>query len=169
MEISANNLRLLEPTAPENLVPSSWWWVWVAIIATIGCVAALIWWIRHRKHAPSRRAPNTKAIAFAEAVAALTQLPPRNPRETATSVSLILRRYLARITDDPALYETHEEFIARHDALAGLPTEARNHTATTFSHLASLKYAPTTLTEEPTDIINQAKQLLRILNSAPAG
>jgi len=38
--------------------------------------------------------------------------------------SLILREYLSSAAGDPALFETHEEFISRHDALQSLTPDA---------------------------------------------
>ena len=55
--------------------------------------------------------------AFAEACAAMAAISTADVRDAAVLSSLILRKYLATAAGDPALFETHEEFVARHDAL----------------------------------------------------
>ena len=59
-----------------------------------------------------------------------------------------MRRYLAACLAEPALYETHEEFILRGDALTKLPAGAREHLNPLLTRLAELKYGPSG--EDPT-------------------
>ncbi len=44
--------------------------------------------------------------------------------------------------NEPALYETHEEFVGRHQGLKDLPEDVRLETGTFFGKLAAMKYAP---------------------------
>ena len=54
---------------------------------------------------------------------------------------MILRRYLAGTAQDPALYETHEEFSRRFNSLSGISAEHRMSTKKLLEKLASYKYA----------------------------
>src|SRR5690606_23328585 len=78
--------------------------------------------------------------AYALAQHDLQAVPEGGDQLAATQVPLVLRRYLGTVCGDPALFETHEEFISRHAALANYPEDLRNVTAEGFSHLARLKY-----------------------------
>ena len=42
----------------------------------------------------------------------------------------------------PALFETHEEFVGRHEALQGLPDDVKTDAGSFFGKLAARKYAP---------------------------
>ena len=83
--------------------------------------------------------------------------------EAATAVSITLRRYLAVASGDPALFETHEEFVARHQSLASYPEDLRSSTAEGFSHLARLKYGREA-TGDPVALYSAARQLLERLH-----
>ena len=73
-----------------------------------------------------------------------------------------------RFRGDPALFETHEEFISRHQALASYPEDLRKVTAEGFSHLARLKYGPDA-TGDPIALVTAARQLLdRLHQQQPA-
>jgi hypothetical protein len=85
-------------------------------------------------------------------------------RNAAVLASLILRKYLSIAAGDPALYETHEEFVARHDALSALAAEARAATAEGFGRLAALKYAPEIPAAAEEEVIAQARTLLETLH-----
>lgn len=80
--------------------------------------------------------------------------------ELATRVSLVLRRYLAELTRDPALYETREEFIGRSNALAQLSPSERTATGGFFDQLAALKYAPVTEAPDAAPLLERAEALL---------
>jgi len=79
---------------------------------------------------------------------------------------LILRKYLAQASNDPSLFETHEEFITRQDSLTALTEEAREACAMGFSKLAALKYAPQEATDEsaPEAVIEETRLLLHTLH-----
>ena len=78
--------------------------------------------------------------------------------------SLILRRYLSLAAEDPALFETHEEFIARNDALLSLSDAARAACATGFARLAACKYAPEVPAMAPATVVAEAHELLETLH-----
>ena len=78
--------------------------------------------------------------------------------------SLILRKYLSLAADDPALFETQEEFIARNDALVSLTETARAACAAGFARLAAFKYAPEVPDVPPAAVVDNARELLETLH-----
>lgn len=155
--------QLLEPDAVESLLPG-WWLPYILIGSTILLVLILIAVLLVRaKNRPRpvnlekiREEARLKAVATLESARSSTA----TPREAAVLASLALRDYLARAADDPALFETHEEFIARHDSLASLHEKARHAAAVGFSHLASLKYAAEPPFSTAPEVIESARTLL---------
>ena len=61
--------------------------------------------------------------------------------------------------DDRALYETHDEFLLRPEALEHLPRGARDKLAPFLSKLALCKYGPSE------EIIEESLQILQGLES----
>jgi hypothetical protein len=68
------------------------------------------------------------------------------------------------VAGDPSLFETHEEFLARHDGLLAFRSEARTAAQSGFSRLAALKYAPVTPSIAPTEVVADARTLLETLH-----
>lgn len=82
--------------------------------------------------------------------------------QQSTAVSLALRSYFAQALQDPSLYETHEEFMARHNSLTTLPEQTRGEIAQLFATLARYKYAPhDDLTSKPS-LIDDATAALHL-------
>jgi len=154
----------VEPLLPEPGLPP---WAWVAIGLGIFAAALLVVLIRRsrsRPEAPSR----IREEAYLRARQELESVPGGGIQEAATRVSVTLRHYLASVSGDPALFETHEEFISRHQALASYPEDLRKVTAEGFSHLARLKYGPDA-TGDPIALVTAARQLLdRLHQQQPA-
>lgn len=127
-----------EPLLPDPRLPV---WVWFLLaIVTIVLVAGLILFLRRKKKLAAADPRAAIEAAYRQATAELAEAPGGSIQVVATHISVTLRRYLAAACSDPALFETHEEFISRHAALSGYPEELRNETAAGFSHLAKLKY-----------------------------
>jgi len=155
--------QLLEPDAIESLLPG-WWLPHILIASTILLALILIAVLLIRaKNRPRpvdlskvREEARLKAVATLESARSSTA----TPRDAAVLASLALRDYLARAADDPALFETHEEFIGRHDSLAALHEQARDTAAAGFSHLASLKYAAEPPASTAPEVIESARTLL---------
>ncbi len=137
-----NAFELVESREALELVPTwviqPWWFL--AAGAALLVLALILFFIRRKKVSidPHRE----KREAYIAAKAELETVGGAGTRETATSVSIILRSYLARSMNEPALYETHEEFIGRHEGLKDLPEEIRSEAGAFFGKLAALKYAP---------------------------
>lgn len=164
MNEKSGSFELMEPPSPEALVPSSWvepWMIAVAVLVVLAVLTVLLF--RKKKSAPV----NPQAVrdaAHAEAVGALAQIDSTNARDTAIQASLILRKYLSLAAGDPALFETHEETLSRHEAFNGFSDGARQAAGSGFSRLASLKYSPTLPDVAPSTVITESKALLEILH-----
>ncbi|MBR4309986.1 MAG: hypothetical protein IKT79_03060 [Akkermansia sp.] len=115
------------------------WLLWGGIGAGVIllAVAGLLLYRRFRKQQVSGISPEQIALL------GLQELEEAGPdlRTTSLELSMILRRYLAGTAQDPALYETHEEFSRRFNSLSGISAEHRMSTKKLLEKLASYKYA----------------------------
>lgn len=163
MAAQSKGFELMEPASPEALVPDHGLWFW-AVAAAVVLVLALIgvWFLRKKVKPVDPRV--VRNAAFEEAVASLTATTADNARDAAVKSSLILRKYLAAAAVDPALYETHEEFVSRHDALKALTSDARAAAESGFAKLAALKYAPGLTSDDPAAVVAEARALLETLH-----
>ncbi len=131
----------LEPNIPAETFTESSLWVTTGISAAIALVifglGLFIWWRHRRRKLPS--APSQTDIALA----AIDKLEAERPglRAASLRLSLILRAFLSGQTQDPALYETHEEFSHRMDSLASVPASCQYETRCLLESLAEQKYA----------------------------
>lgn len=164
MNEKSGKFELMEPTSPEALVPDSWvepWMIPVFAIVVLTLLAFLFF--RKKKPAPVDPMAARKA-AYAEASTALTAVHSTQARDAAVQCSLILRKYLSVAVADPALYETHEETLARHEALKEFSDEARHAAETGFTRLASMKYAADQPDIAAADVISESLALLETLH-----
>lgn len=164
MDGNAPSLELMEPASPGALLPDSRWWLWLAAAIVVLAASGVILYLRKKRSAGSNNPGALRDAAFAEAVAAMAAIATDDVRNAAVLASLILRKYLSIAAGDPALFETHEEFVARHDALSALTAEARAATAEGFGRLAALKYAPEIPAAAEEEVIAQARTLLETLH-----
>ncbi len=148
------------PLIPAPALP---WWVWVAMAAVCMILALIL--LKALKSRKSQQAP-LRELAFREAMASLEKARLITaPIALATAASLAIRQYLAAAFADPSLYETHEEFLSRHEALATLPESSRQRLAQDFDLLARLKYAPLETNRDLSGLVPQMIQLLEHLHS----
>lgn len=142
MEEKSNSLELAESRDAIALVPT-WepqlWWFFTAAAVIAVAVVLLILLLRKK---PKADLLKEKREAYLEAKTAFGVKESGDARENAILVSMILRRYLAKSMKEPALFETHEEFVARHDGLKDMTEEVRSCVSVFFSKLAAVKYAP---------------------------
>ena len=162
------------PTLEQDIPASQFmvqdFWIplaWAGVILIPLAVLAA-WWIyrRNKKTAIPAISPLQEAIsAMAELDA---QLPPM--RECSLRLSMILRAYLAGQAQDPALFETHEEFSQRMDALAGVPRSCQLETRDLLDLLAEFKYAGMAEHDAPRAhaLISQARELVTRIAAAQA-
>ena len=164
MNGKTEGLELLEPASPEALVPDYGLWPWLAAALLVILLGIALWlFLRKRKPAGADLTAKRKA-ALAEARNALENLAPGTCREAAVMSSLILRKYLSAAAGDPALFETHEEFISRRDSLHALTPAARAAAEEGFTRLAALKYAPQIPDAEPRQVVADSRGLLTTLD-----
>jgi hypothetical protein len=142
MAESKTTFELAESQDAMKLVPTwqlEWWWILVGLGALLIVVGLSFILLRKiRKTDPYQ----AKREAHREADGALFHLKEIQAREVAIQLSLILRRYLAKCLNDPVLFETHEEFIGRHDAIKGFDVSLRVGVSGYFAELAAIKYGP---------------------------
>ncbi|MBR3902687.1 MAG: hypothetical protein IKJ29_03400 [Akkermansia sp.] len=152
--------------ADQFMVQSFWEpLAWVcAILIPLACLAA--WWLyrRNQKAAAPLITPVQEALRALDELD--SQLPPM--RECALRLSMILRSFLAGQTQDPALYETHEEFSQRMDSLAGVPVSCQLETRDLLEHLAEFKYAGETAHDVTRvhGLVERARQLVSSIDAA---
>lgn len=165
-EKPATTYPLLEPVSPETLVPHSWVEPWMIITAIVAfaLLAGLVWFLTRKKvDQPDPRL--AREAARAEAAAALDKIGGVPAREAAVVSSLVLRKYLVTVTGDPALFETHEETISRHEALKDFSEDARGSATIGFTRLAAIKYSPEDPDMETSQVIAGSHNLLQILHT----
>lgn len=163
---TSNPLQLLEPRSPEALLPQASTWPWLVACTVLVAILAACWILLRRKE--SSDSSERLRSAYERARIDLESADPRQPRDAAIHGSLVLRRYLVAATGDPSLYETHEEFIARHDALHMLDAQTRDAAVGGFARLAAFKYAPETPDADSTGILADARALLETLHQGAA-
>lgn len=157
----------LDPSTPPDAlyIPYSLGvWEWVAIIGGVLIIAIAVRFILNKKKVPP--APSTpEQIARNE----IGRLMANNPglKEASTGLSLILRSYFTGKSEDPALFETHQEFNRRADALSSLPEPLQSPARDLLQRMAHLKYSSETpqdeelvkaLHRQTLDLINQIEQ-----------
>jgi hypothetical protein len=164
MNETPGSFELLEPTSPEALVPDSWVEPWMFILG-FALLAVLLSVVIFKKKKAAVVDPRAlREAAHSQAVAALSQMEPVPAREAAVQSSLILRHYLAKAAGDPALFETHEETISRHEALKDFSEQAKAAAGRGFARLASLKYAPEIPDVAASEVIDDSRALLETLH-----
>lgn len=126
-------------TAEELEAAATNSWLWWSLLAGGLVLAAVVLYIvyNRRRNTPPPPAPEEVAMAALDAM----QATPPDLRECSLELSMIFRQYLTGKTQDPALYETHEEFSRRLDSLSTIPAECQTETRQLLDYLASLKYA----------------------------
>ena len=168
MEGKTAGLELMEPASPEALMPDSGLWFWLAIASMVVLAGILLLIYLRRRKPFAVNSGRIRKAAFAEALAALANTRTEDARDAAVQTSLILRKYLLAVAEDPALYETHEEFVLRGDALHALTPEARAAAEAGFTRLAAMKYAPGMPAAAAADVIAESRDLLETLHHGVA-
>lgn len=156
---------LREPAAPDRLLPHDEFLAGLLIATALALVLLVAWqvWQRQRRRS-SKHLQSARDLAYKEATSSLERIAAAEARAAAVQASLILRKYLSLAAADPALFETHEEFISRHDALQPLTETARAACTAGFARLAALKYAPTGADLAGATVVADAHELLETLH-----
>jgi hypothetical protein len=164
MEEKKQIFELLEPPSPEALVPDSWIEPWIIILLVLFILAVVALFIFRKKKKTAIDPDAIRRAAHLEASQAFAKIGQVTTREAAVQVSHILRKYLSVVANDPALFETHEETLSRHEALKNFTEPAREAAKNSFTHLASLKYAAEIPDTSAVEIINSSAHLLGTLH-----
>jgi hypothetical protein len=165
MNNKATGLELQDAPSPETLLPDHGLWPWWANAVLLAIVIGVVLFLVFRKRKTAAVDPRkVREEAFREALGALTNSRTDDPRDAAVQCSLVLRKYLSVAAADPALFETHEEFIARRDALQSLTEAARAAAASGFESLAALKYGPEIPGTPSAKVIAESRGLLETLH-----
>lgn len=164
MNETPGTFELLEPVSPEALVPDPWLAPWMLVVVVLLALVAIAVLVFRKKKVPAPDPVALRRVAREDATAALNAIGPVPAREAAVRASLILRRYLSVAAEDPALFETQEEFIARHESLKDFAEDARESANTGFARLAAIKYSPTTPDLSTGEVIAGSQLLLEILH-----
>lgn len=166
MEKDQNKFELVENRDAIDLVPTwelQWWW-FAAAVAVIATIVLVVLLVRRKKIVPDPA--RIEREAFERARKDLEKLE-QEEVEAPVQVSVILRRYLAESLGEPALFQTHEEFIGRHDALANFRDEVRTSIQEFFADLAAMKYAREGFETSQTDQLkNRSVELLERMHAA---
>ena len=141
--------------------PAIWlaWWFWLALVAGIALLALGIGYARRKKSASLREQTlmddARKRLAAIKATSGSI-----SPESAATRISLVLRQYLEAAYDDPALFETNEEFILRPHSLAKIHRDSRKPVTEHLEQLCELKYFPGSDKAQITSLIDRTDDLL---------
>jgi len=146
---------------PTPVTWKDWCFMGSVLLMVMLIVFFVVRRLKRRSLAPSA---DLIAKAYRETLAALAICPTTDRTQTATECSMLLRRYLSQITGDPALYQTHEEWVSRHDSLNSFSDALKEQTHTLFTNLAQSKYAPADHGDDPATIIEHSRQLLEAIN-----
>lgn len=142
MAETKTKFELAESHDAMDLVPTwelEWWWIALPAGGVI-LLIVLVWFLL--KKSKGQDLHQAKREAYHQAITELAKLDASLGKENVIMVSLVMRKYLAKSMNEPALYETHEEFIGRHDAIKDLNDELKTDIAGYFSELAAIKYGP---------------------------
>jgi len=163
--------ELRDITAPTEFIPNPEpsALIWILLLLCIAAVTALVWPLLRRKKGTAKGDDNKQF--FIAAKKQIEELKPQTSTltvgEVATTLSLIIRDYITKVTKDPTLFETHEEFAYRNDSLECFPEKARELTKTFFDQLAISKYGPSrNQVSVSENLCDEASKLLHGLDSS---
>ncbi len=141
-DITAQIPELEPDLTPDNFMQIVWltpleWCLFVSL--TLAVIGLVVWRLiaGHRKKIVP---PLTHEEIALSAIRKIEESPV-SLRECCLRLSLVLRTYLTGEANDPALYETHQEFNRRVDSLASLPEAEQEEMRRLLEYMASVKYA----------------------------
>ncbi len=148
-------------TDPGEFLPeaSTPWWVWLLVGCGVVILFIALYFI-FKKRAPSKQRQTLLDKARARLEKLKTETTELPPHTMATRISLIIRQYLEAAFDDPALFETNEEFTLRPHALQQLHPDSREPVASHLTELSQIKYAPIDQANNVASLIDQAEEIL---------
>jgi hypothetical protein len=164
MNDQTGNFELLEPRSPDALIPDAPVAPWVIAAVAFFIVACVVFVLTKKRRVLETNPQSQRAAAHAVAIESFDHIGACHPRDAAVMSSLIVRKYLSVVAKDPALFETHEETLSRHDALKNFSHVARVSAHDGFARLAALKYSPMNADISSETIVLESRQLLETLH-----
>ncbi len=142
------------------------------LVATGIILIILATWFFVRKGTPARKRQSLLEKARAKLTELKKQSDNLTPETIATRISIIVRQYLETAFEDPALFETNEEFTLRPRALEKLHPDTRQPITDHLQRLSELKYEPQddsdTANASAASLIDEADKLLSLVELHPA-
>lgn len=114
---------------------------WVLLLSILGVILALVIILLRKYFFRKKIVPLGPGEIAAEKIRDILASSP-DLKTASVQLSLIFRSYLTGKAEDPALYETQQEFNRRGDALASIPLEFQNPSRELLDQMARLKYEP---------------------------
>lgn len=163
-------LNLRDITDPGEFLPEPtpiWhtWWLW-ALLALGLILITTILYLTLCKPSSAKQHQTLLEKTHQQLDKLREQAPSLPTQTTITRLSLILRSYLETAFNDPALFETTEEFTLRPDALERLPQDSRQPVTDHLIAISNLKYSPAH-TSDPILLINQTQEILAHIELRP--
>ncbi len=145
-------------------MPASWLEPWHFIVAIVVVLAIIAFFVFRKSKRAEHNPAALRQEAYREASQALAAIGQASTRDAAIRASHIFRKYLSVAANDPALFETHEETLARGEALKDFSEETRSSVKAGFNRLAALKYAAEVPSLPVSEITTEFSQLLETLH-----
>ena len=169
-ELMTSDMHDITSPEPFLSVDAPWWqsfWFW-ALLAAAGIIISLV--IRRLKNQDHDAKQRRKLLEDAtDTLKALKgELSSLSPQESVVRISLIMREFLKAAFEDPALFETAEEFTLRPEALALLNEHCRTPVVDHLNQLSELKYQSTAQPDSVPSLIDETIALLHTIEPAPA-
>ena len=143
--------------SPSPLWHSGWFWLLVILATTfVGVISYRI----YRKKTATHHSQSLLQQAREQLESLRSKAAKLDPQTSAVRISLIIRQYLEAAFEDPALFETSEEFTLRPHALAKLHPDCRSPIVHHLCDLSGLKYSPSEISHHISELIDQAAGLL---------
>ncbi|MGA0845403.1 MAG: DUF4381 family protein [Luteolibacter sp.] len=165
MIFAQTSLELRDSPLPESALPRFGLWPWL-ICLVIPLFGWILWRLWRQKKSQVADPKTIRDQALRDALDEIAAIKPAHDiRQQALDCSQILRRYLATTTQDPAWFETQEEFRARPNALSDFSDAAKHATMDAFDRWAKIKYLPESAAlAAAADIISESRELLHTLH-----
>ncbi len=162
----------LEPDiSPLPYMDSTPWMLYssLALVIVALLIAGILLYRRLRKP-PVIETESAEQRAHASLHALGDYIEQLNLTDVSIRLSLILREFITGETEDPALYETHQELNQRLDALASIPPRCQEEPHRLLERLAQLKYTgpQRSFGDEPRLLLEQTSSLIQRVSKEQA-
>lgn len=130
--------------AAEPFLQESFWTAAnIALLVLVILLLAGLSLYLYRRFKPKKSITPPSAEQIALARLADLEAQQLDTRAMSLQLSLLLREYITKETQEPTLYETHQELSSRLDSLASIPMKYQYELRQLLEELAEMKYAGT--------------------------